>query len=74
MTTRNDPPERPEIRAEDDALTAAVNDMTAAIRELTAASQAERRSEDRAILWLSIGLAGVGALAGVLGVVALVGN
>ena len=67
MAAQTDPPERPEIRAADDTLTAAV-------RELTAASKAERRSKDRAIQWLSIGLGGLGTLAGVLGVVALVGN
>ena len=50
--------------------TAATNENTAAIRELTAASEAERRTKNRAIQWLSIGLAGLGTIAGILGGVA----
>ena len=49
--------------------TAATNENAAAIRELAAASKAERRGKDRAIQWLSIGLAVIGSIAGVLGVV-----
>ena len=49
--------------------TAATNENAAAIRELAAAAKAERRGKDRAIQWLSIGLAVIGSIAGVLGVV-----
>ena len=48
--------------------TAATNENTEAIRELIAASAAERRTKDRVIQWLSIGVAGLGTLAGILGV------
>ena len=75
MAAQTDPPERPGIRAADDTLTAAVNKMTAAIRELTAASKAERRSNDRAIQWLSIGFGALGALATAFAVITtLLGN
>ena len=48
--------------------TAALNENTAAIREFKTLLEAERRSKDRAIQWLSIGLATVGTLAAILGV------
>ena len=50
-----------------DSIDARLIENTAAIRELTAASQAERRTKDRLIQWLLVGLAALGALAGVLG-------
>ena len=75
MTTQTDPRERPEIRAPDDTMTAAVNEMTVAIKELTAAYKVERRGRDRAIQWLSIGFGALGALATAFAVITtLLGN
>ena len=47
---------------------ARLNENTAAIREFKTLLEAERRGKDRAIQWLSIGLATVGTLAAILGV------
>ena len=74
MTTQTDPRERPEIRTTDDTMTAAVNEMTVAIREFKTLLEAERRGKDRAIQWLSIGLATLGTLAAILGVAIAVTN
>ena len=54
--------------------TAAMNENTAAIREFKTLLEAERRGKDRAIQWLSIGLATVGTLAAILGVAIAVTN
>ena len=51
-----------------DSVEARLNENTAAIREFKTLLEAERRGKDRAIQWLSIGLATVGTLAAILGV------
>ena len=51
-----------------DSFEARLNENTAAIREFKTLLEAERRGKDRAIQWLSIGLATVGTLAAILGV------
>ena len=53
---------------------ARLNENTAAIREFKTLLEAERRGKDRAIQWLSIGLATVGTLAAILGVAIAVTN
>ena len=54
--------------------TAAINENTAAIREFKTLIETERRGKDRAIQWLSIGLATLGTLAAILGVAIAVTN
>ena len=51
-----------------DSVEARLNENTAAIREFKTLLEAERRGKDRAIQWLSIGLATLGTLAAILGV------
>ena len=51
-----------------------LNENTAAIRELKTLIETERRGKDRAIQWLSIGLATLGTLAAILGVAIAVTN
>ena len=58
-----------------DSFEARLNENTAAIRELKTLIEAERRSRDRAIQWLSIGFGALGALATAFAVIAtLLGN
>ena len=58
-----------------DSLEARLNENTAAIRELKTLIEAERRSRDRAIQWLSIGFGALGALATAFAVITtLLGN
>ena len=57
-----------------DSVEARLNENTAAIREFKTLLEAERRGKDRAIQWLSIGLATLGTLAAILGVAIAVTN
>ena len=57
-----------------DSVEARLNENTAAIREFKTLLEAERRGKDRAIQWLSIGLATLGTLAAILGVVIALTN
>ena len=57
-----------------DSVEARLNENTTAIRELKTLIETERRGKDRAIQWLSIGLATLGTLAAILGVAIAVTN